>query len=1004
MPGKVLRAGVTQQVEEPRVAAAEQQHVVARRNRAAVVPRPHEAPRHGRSGHRMFARLLLARFQVEGPRLGDHPVAHDNGPVPVIGVLGPHFVPVLRVQRHQPAAGKVAGHELLPEVPVGVGSAQDQHAVVVHHRQLAAANADLAAVGDVHRRGPEFLAGGRVQGDGQPHVEGLQAVFGVLAGRAFQTFQLALVLPQDRFPLFACHRTVDEEHPLRPDGDGLEVDALALVLPQMLAAGRVDRKDAVGGRVARIAPPAEVQFDQFRPRGCRAEQHAVADRDVAPLVGLGIDGRRQFVNAFDFPRRRIVFVDLGASHVKHPLVRGCQVAGVSILVDPGANRLRVFHLPQQLPVERIVSHQAVFALHEHPPIEDQRADGSQVAVDHQVRSRVAVPEHSQAALDQRVAAAGRIARFGILVRPLARAGQHPASQRDPRSDGPDDALTGDGHLRQPGSRRRLRQSLARRAGRTAQGDDPAGRFEVPSQFLRVARNRARRKQGVRDDQIGEVVRVRNCGQIGLMHRDAMAVQPGGRQRPAGFLDFVFVRLDREDLQLAAACQFQREPSLFVAHDQAVPAFHPRGLQNFLGGTLVHGSPLVRRERMVRSRCAGRCIGRCVRRRRAGKTVDLARRGTDQEVARSDGEPPSLPLDVGLPDLLARCRFERGDVSFSAGEHRAARDDQAGIRRARPPPDYAHIDDFLHALAQLGHPLAHRAGLVAGARQFAGQIAQLVRDPDTLVARRREFFSLGPQQFAAGRDVVSVLDHDQVRAQRVRLQTPVGDQRVRSGDGRTGEAQRGGSPADEFPGGSTDGLGTRPSRRNVQHVRRCQQVALRRKVVAPRIQVAEVVVSPQQRAVGGAGRAQVNVLVREDARSEIGHALVNQHTGPHGPAGDHLAAGQKPFLVRPQPLLPGQTPGLGVQAVRITVVGTDIHPARRDAGGQPNRRVRKESPDLFAGVQVQAANLVVDGRAEEDARAYHRHLQRIVEPHAVADLLALDDPSHRLRPRAPRNGR
>ena len=62
------------------------------------------------------------------------------------------------------------------------------------------------------------------------------------------------------------------------------------------------------------------------------------------------------------------------------------------------------------------------------------------------------------------------------------------------------------------------------------------------------------------------------------------------------------------------------------------------------------------------------------------------------------------------------------------------------------------------------------------------------------------------------------------------------------------------------------------------------------------------------------------------------------------------------------------------------------------------------PQLPACLQVQAANLMIDGRAEEDAVADGRDLESVVESYPVAQLFSLDDPSFRFGPGSTHSGR
>ena len=138
----------------------------------------------------------LSGAQLKGPRLGDHHVLNDRRPIHVVGVARPQLLAALGIQHHQPALAEFARQKLLPIVPVGIRAADQQVAVLVHEGQIAAARADVRAIGDVDGFPPDFLARFRIERHGRAHVELFQLLLFLLRLVRRQVFEGRFILPQ----------------------------------------------------------------------------------------------------------------------------------------------------------------------------------------------------------------------------------------------------------------------------------------------------------------------------------------------------------------------------------------------------------------------------------------------------------------------------------------------------------------------------------------------------------------------------------------------------------------------------------------------------------------------------------------------------------------------------------------------------------------------------------------------------------------------------------------
>ena len=162
-----------------------------------------------------------------------------------------------------------------------------------------------------------------------------------------------------------------------------------------------------------------------------------------------------------------------------------------------------------------------------------------------------------------------VARVAVLVRPVPGAGQSAAGERGPRSFARDRRLLAQLGAGQPACQRVDGHRFAGCLLRPAEAHHAADRLEMPHDGLGCdAGQLALGQQRVGNDQVREVVRVRQVGEIGLMHGHAMAVVAGRRQDPPGLVHFRFVGFDRVDPQVAAPRELVGQLSLLVADHQA----------------------------------------------------------------------------------------------------------------------------------------------------------------------------------------------------------------------------------------------------------------------------------------------------------------------------------------------------------------------------------------------------------------------------------------------------
>ena len=211
-------------------------------------------------------------------------------------------------------------------------------------------------------------------------------------------------------------------------------------------------------------------------------------------------------------------------HEEQAVITRHQISRVLILEHPGADRSRIFTLPQEPPVVGVVSHDAVLALGEETAIDCEGTDGPIVAVDHLSFTGITIPQHPKIAVDPVVISAGGVPGFPVLVGPAPGSWQGGALQQ---SVVPALAelrpLRLEIHARQPGVEVR---GLAR-----PETDQTADRFDMTGDRLRrqPGGQRPCQNQGVGNHQVGEIVGIRQGIQITAMNRNTVAIPMGPAQ-------------------------------------------------------------------------------------------------------------------------------------------------------------------------------------------------------------------------------------------------------------------------------------------------------------------------------------------------------------------------------------------------------------------------------------------------------------------------------------------
>ena len=122
----------------------------------------------------------------------------------------------------------------------------------------------------------------------------------------------------------------------------------------------------------------------------------------------------------------------------------------------------------------------------------------------------------------------------------------------------------------------------------------------------------------------------------------------------------------------------------------------------------------------------------------------------------------------------------------------------------------------------------------------------------------------------------------------------------------------------------------------------------------------------------------NFLMRKNPSSKVCLSLIDHNTCSHGPTRDHFTACQQPIAVRGRAIdLPDQRAIHAGNAVRKTIVCPEVNFAVVNRGSQSNGTTYSERPMLFSCLEIDAMQVVVDGRTEEELIANDNHLQCVV---------------------------
>ena len=263
-------------------------------------------------------------------------------------------------------------------------------AVVIHERQGATSDADLAAVGHIDRIRPQFVTRFGVQRHGHAQVVVFDAVFGEFALFAGELGEIGLVLRQQELALLWREGGVDEENAAIADGDGLMRDVLALIAPFQRAGLHVIGEDLVGRNGTAFAASGDFAglFDAFR---FGAVEQAVFIGDVAPLQVLLGACAGDFQGADDFARRGVELEALVFHEHEEEVVARGHVAGFAGVINAGAHRPGVLRFPEELAVVGVVGHHAVLSLDKKATVSRNWSHCAVMAVHHLAGAGIAIP-------------------------------------------------------------------------------------------------------------------------------------------------------------------------------------------------------------------------------------------------------------------------------------------------------------------------------------------------------------------------------------------------------------------------------------------------------------------------------------------------------------------------------------------------------------------------------------------------------------------------------------
>jgi len=788
-------------------------------------------------------------------------------------------------------------------------------------------------------------------------------------------------------------RALDEVHAPPAQGDrGIDDHAaLRVVRPQPSARAALAGEDRIAGdHRHEIAPDQHFGVDRLLAKGAAgasgaAHQQAAFDRHAAPFVVPPVGRGGHAERLADVARLRVQGEALAARGDVQPVVGGRHAPRV--LEGPQANGARHVALPERRPVVGVDGDDAVVARDEHPPVLVQRGDVLVVPVRHVARPGPAEPLEIHGPGRDGVAAAGRVARISVEVRPVARSRHGPARNRGRQAQLRLFHPPTGGNLRPP-----LRETIARRRPRRHQDETTAAGTQHAIDLGGRVGQLAGEERLLGDDQVRPVAGKRQPGRVALVDRDPRAVHPRLGQTLSGFGHLLGIRLDAHDLELRAPGDLVGQTSLARPQHQAVSLGRPRTLDRGLRRPGVERRLGVGRVgRRLRGRLDKLERVRPGRARSAGlKTMHESQIGARVEPAVAGRQAVGLAPHGSFPELSAVRRAKGRDPVQLADEDGPAGQDQLVRLHAGDIP--------LHVVASRAAQRGD-AGLILGRLLGLGlQAAEL--EPMRPVQRVKPILGEDVAHRPLGNDPQPIGEHDLLfRLGRAGMDAPrlagAIEHEVVDEDRETAARRAVGPPArqttDRLPAAPVEHLGGRPARGREQARRRRQQVALRGDVD---------LLLPEFPAVVGVHGAEIIPLGRKQPGAEVHHPVLDHDPAAHGPERHHPAVAGQAAVFRAAAVLPDQTSVVGAEAPDAAVVGTGVDPAAGKRRRQAHRAVGGERPAHPAVGRIEAIERVVGRRAVVHRPVAHRHVEGPVvggrgpqAGHAAKDVL----PGGQLRP-------
>ena len=109
---------------------------------------------------------------------------------------------------------------------------------------------------------------------------------------------------------------------------------------------------------------------------------------------------------------------------------------------------------------------------------------------------------------------------------------------------------------------------------------------------------------------------------------------------------------------------------------------------------------------------------------------------------------------------------------------------------------------------------------------------------------------------------------------------------------------------------------------------------------------------------GVNGIDIGAVAVDDARSEIGDAVIHQHTRIDRPGGAEVPIDHDIPLDWSCTEAPEQTSGGRFQGIDISITTTDVRPGLPDSGRHLNRPGGGEDPTNFSGPGIEGADLTV----------------------------------------------